>query len=1008
MKPLKLTLSAFGPYAGEESIDFADLGFSGLFLIAGETGSGKTSIFDAISFALYGTASARSRNRNSMLRSDFAEQSAKCFVELEFSSGESVYSIKRAIKNQGQDVVLTLPDGSVVNRDRRVSEEISKIIGLDRDQFSQIVMIAQNDFLRFLQSGTEDRKKILRSIFGTDSLKAFQERLKERAKLADDGIKALKKDFERYRVDIYKREEAFLEMQASCDADKQAISEADRQLAEYDARKSALASEMAIADEIHKKRLLLGNAQTELQNHKKKAAGIAALAIRAERGEAALRYVKPAYDEAADKRGQQAGALSALLSAQNDRQLAVERSQAALMARSALAPVESAQAKHEAARREWEAASEKHSNLKALGTSYNAAVARQKAALNDRAELEQIQEYIHGLADPGEIGIEVQRLKSETAIASERLTRLEAILKEHTAISGKLSQLRAMQKEYSSLNEKHQKAAMEHLSANESFLNNQAGILAGRLQKGKACPVCGSKEHPAPAELAGGSVTEAALKKAKTALEKAQSLLEQKASECSAAKAESDARARRLYEDIAGFVDAQASWEAAGEIIANMRQGAHQAIAALASQLDQREKELKETSDKRSRSEARRDALIPKINEEAGAIKTLIEKFLESFSEFSPDPKWESSRPLLKKAIEQARIEERELSGKQEEATAFLRQLESEWKTAEQAVAQGEKSLEAALMLLSEREGRESLVRDLLSQANDALKRALEENGFDGEDDYKSALMPASEHEAISRQISGYEKEGEKLSSDISRLTSELEGSDAPSIEKLASELENVRIAEAGLKAGRDTAVARLSQVQAALSELRGLGRQYAKLEKEYSAVKQLSDTANGNLDFETYAQMEYFDRVLYAANMRLRAMSQDRYELMRKTEADDKRKRSGLDLEVFDAYTGKARASGSLSGGESFMASLSLALGLSDVVQQSAGGIHLDAMFVDEGFGSLDPEVLELAIRTLTEMAGANRIIGVISHVGELADRIDKQVRVEKSVSGSRISLRL
>ena len=176
------------------------------------------------------------------------------------------------------------------------------------------------------------------------------------------------------------------------------------------------------------------------------------------------------------------------------------------------------------------------------------------------------------------------------------------------------------------------------------------------------------------------------------------------------------------------------------------------------------------------------------------------------------------------------------------------------------------------------------------------------------------------------------------------------------------------------------------------LKELRRSAERFAELEKQYAAVKPLSDTANGKFDFETYAQTAYFERILRAANLRLKLMSQNRYTLRRAIDSDDGRKRSGLELEVLDVYTGKLRSATSLSGGESFMALLSLALGLSDVVQQRVGGIRLDAMFIDEGFGSLDAEVLELAVSTLSDMAGSGRIIGIISHVAELRERIDKQ----------------
>ncbi|MDR0272549.1 MAG: SMC family ATPase, partial [Clostridiales bacterium] len=258
----------------------------------------------------------------------------------------------------------------------------------------------------------------------------------------------------------------------------------------------------------------------------------------------------------------------------------------------------------------------------------------------------------------------------------------------------------------------------------------------------------------------------------------------------------------------------------------------------------------------------------------------------------------------------------------------------------------------------------------------------------------------------IKKQISDYEKNGEQLTRDISRLEKETADKEQPDITRLQAETETATAESKTLSEKRDEITGRLSKIESALKELRRTDLEFDKSEKTYAAVKQLAETANGKLDFETYAQMAYFERVLRAANIRLKVMSRNRYTLLRKTTSDDGRKRSGLEMEVLDAYTGKARSANSLSGGESFMASLSLALGLSDVVQQNAGGIRLDAMFIDEGFGTLDPDVLELAVRTLSEMAGANRIIGIISHVTELRERIDKQVQVEKTSAGSKICL--
>jgi len=258
----------------------------------------------------------------------------------------------------------------------------------------------------------------------------------------------------------------------------------------------------------------------------------------------------------------------------------------------------------------------------------------------------------------------------------------------------------------------------------------------------------------------------------------------------------------------------------------------------------------------------------------------------------------------------------------------------------------------------------------------------------------------------LSRQISGYEKTGEQLSRDVKRLEKDTAGKEQPDLNKLKADAGAVRTESQLLSNQRDGIKHRLNETERALQFLQRAAGDFEKAEKAYAAVKQLADTANGKLDFETYAQMAYFERILHAANLRLKLMSQNRYTLLRKEGSSDRRSKTGLDLEVLDSYTGKARSANSLSGGESFLASLSLALGLSDVVQQSAGGIHLDTMFIDEGFGSLDTEILELAVKTLSEMAGIGRIVGIISHVTELRERIDKQIRIEKTPVGSKVSV--
>jgi exonuclease SbcC len=335
-----------------------------------------------------------------------------------------------------------------------------------------------------------------------------------------------------------------------------------------------------------------------------------------------------------------------------------------------------------------------------------------------------------------------------------------------------------------------------------------------------------------------------------------------------------------------------------------------------------------------------------------------------------------------------------------------LDELTKKWNSASERKSNAETDVKSAQTLTIERAANEQKLQKLMREAQLVYSSALQNNGFADIAEYKTALVTENELSSLRKQVLAYEKRGEQLALDITRLEAETAGKEHPDLEKLRIEVETVQSESKKLQDKRDEINRRTSKTESALKELRHAASDFEKVEKVCSAVIQLSNTANGKLDFETYAQIAYFERVIRAADIRLKLMSQNRYTLHRKTGSDDGRKRSGLELEVLDAYTGKFRSANTLSGGESFMASLSLALGLSDIVQQSTGGIRLDAMFIDEGFGSLDAEVLELAIRTLSEMAGENRLIGIISHVTELRERIDRQIQVEKTVTGSKISL--
>ena len=864
MKPLTLTMSAFGSYADVETIDFTKLGTNGLYLITGDTGAGKTTIFDAISFALFGKASGDGRGDYSMLRSDFAQDKAKTYVELEFESGDNRYNIKRSIKKTGQDVVLTMHDGTTISGERNTKSKIAEVIGLDRDQFAQIVMIAQNDFLRFLQSNTDERLKILRRIFNTEILRRFQEQLKGLVRSENDKRVLILHDFERYSVDVYKRDEVFEQWENQIKTDRAELSKTDGQIEKYDKQKQELAAALAVAKELCKKFDELNVYRLELEKHNAKTEDISKMKARAASGEIALYKVKPFAVEAQRASSNHTEALGGLKSAKDLEIAANTELEDAARSIEALPPLAVAQTAYNELAKKWETATEKLKRLSTLRNEYSHITDRQALLSKKQAELE--------------------GLNADFAIADEKHRALELAL-----------------------------------------LRSQAGILASNLKDGEPCPVCGSTGHPAPAEPPEDSVTEAQLKKARETKDASQSKREAKSSECGTLNAE---------------------------------------------------------------------------------IETLKNRFTSDMSEFSKNIDWENSRKEIVGLLANMQRETGELAARKEESEKARDELSRKWDIAIDRKSKAESATKSAQTLTVERSANEQKLLELMNRALLEFDKALKENGFAEEAEYKGALVMENELANLKKQVSEHEKEGQQLVRDIARLEAETDGKAQPDLEKLQKEAQAVQLESKILSDKRDEIKRSSSSTESALKELRRASSDFEKVEKSFAAVKQLADAANGKLDFETYAQMAYFERVIRAANLRLKLMSQNRYTLLRKTGSDDGRKRSGLELEVLDAYTGKARSANSLSGGESFMASLSLALGLSDIVQQSTGGIRLDAMFVDEGFGSLDADVLELAIRTLSEMAGESRIIGIISHVTELREQIDRQIQVEKTAFGSRISV--
>lgn len=901
MKPIKLTLSGFGPFAEEAVIDFAALGDCGLYLITGNTGAGKTTLFDAVSFALYGHTSGRARSGD-MLRSHFAAPETKTYVELVFEYKNLIYTVRRSpeyerpkVRGEGftKEIAaadLFLPDGSSVYGTDKVNPKVEEIIGLTREQFSQIVMLAQGDFMRFLHSGTDERTKILRRIFRTERYEFFQNALKDTMKLCKDEYESLKKQFSLIAANVvYEGGEPISDgginnshsfMNSLAELIKHQEDSVKNLQTEYvfkEERRTVLTKQINEAAATNRSFEELEQKNKEYTALISKSNECESLKARIAEYDAAILKVKPLDDVCAI--------------AEAD----YKRRQESLK---------------EAERRTEMLAAE----FEAKKSAYESECAKEDLRAELSARAGQLRDSMPSYE---------QLVKLEAELA-EQIEKADAYI---AGLEERSKKLKEFQESYIEAENRFSLANAKYANADKAFLREQAGIIAQTLEPGVPCPVCGATDHPMPAHLSDGAPSESELETLRTEAEAARTERDRISHVCGAEKSALDA------------LIAADTYNAANAAKSNLEGR----IADLSARL-----------------------AYETISEAKSALE-------------SAESQYNSLTASFKKA-------------KTEYETVNAEYIKQQSLTAERAETNAEYD------------------RRRTDERNKFLTAVIE-SGFSSVLEYKTALSYKPRITEWKEYLAGYYSRIELLKHDIKRLESETTGktyTDVSEITKeetqLSEELNSNNSVRTSLSYAAKSNADLYAKLELTLS---------AAVEKEnlYAECKALSDTANGDIKdkvkmtFETYVQSAYFNRILRSANLRFDIMSGGRYRLIRREEVKNKQKKSGLDIDVFDAHTGKSRDVKSLSGGESFKASLSLALGLSDVVQASAGGIALDAMFIDEGFGSLDSESLDSAVSALQNIA-SNRIIGIISHVGELNARIEKQIVVAKDVNGSSVSV--
>lgn len=1090
MKPVRLRISAFGPYAGEMELDMTKLGESGLYLITGDTGAGKTTIFDAITFALYGEASGENREPV-MLRSKYAEPSVPTEVELTFSCGDKIYTVRRnpeyerpakrggGTTLQRAEAELVFPDGRTVTRLKDVNQGVREILGLDRNQFSQIAMIAQGDFMKLILADTRERQAIFREIFKTGYYRTLQEKLREesgrlrslcegeKAGIAQyvDGIRWPEPEKAAGELPV---EEVCALLEKVLEEDLLAEREAERRDAELGRELEQVKSLLGQAAELERLRNLLAREEEKRRAAAEELAGCRERLERetgrqAEQGEleraaAALEAELPGY-----------GRLEKLrldISEAEDRLAAQRRQQEACRAsaRGAQAFLENLKGERERlehAGEQLERLNREKGQLEAEGKALGELNRDAAAWLEGRRNWRELEKtWTDG--ESRRQGFRLRQGELGTALADleERIKALEGVNAKKMELSGQLErelqrqgelealerELREQEKrreEYGKAREAYRAAAGEadrlgerYQAMNRAFLDGQAGILAETLEAGKPCPVCGSLEHPRRAVRRTETPSEAALNRAMESWEQARSRAEEASraagSRLGAMESGETALAARL-EKITGDGGLDGAGERVrrlGERSAACQRELRTGILAAEQDMERRKsgeeererlqllqrdvqrqeeelaEQLAEVKNKSERQRGQSELLLQKMAGQREALGLAgegdISRLQEEIRRRIQMAAGQAEQLGQAIAEETARVSRREeLSQRIPEAEGDLRRKEEALGACASGIAALEsqkKELERQLLAakadlrfgeIGQARAELQRLRTVIAGMKDALERAR--NAWD------ACRTSLAECDGKIAQIKGQLERGAEV--------------DGEKAEKARKALEAERT---GLETRRKLLFSRREANGTALENIRRRSGRLEALEREWAMVQALSNTAGGNVSgrekimLETYIQMTYFDRIIDRANTRFMIMSGGQYELKRRERAMNNQSQSGLELDVIDHYNGSERSVRTLSGGESFQASLSLALGLSDEIQSLAGGIRLESMFVDEGFGSLDESALEQAVQALAGLTEGNRLVGIISHVAELKERIDRQIVVTKErTGGSRAEIR-
>lgn len=1059
MKPIKLIMSAFGPYAEEmPAIEFSQFEEKGLFLISGDTGAGKTTIFDAICFALYGETSGKFRDTKN-LRSEYAKESEKCFVDFYFSHQGKDYHIYREpsferinrngkVTEEKEKVTFYYPDGTTVEGLRNVdgtekeSGIIRSLLHIDSKQFMQIAMIAQGEFWNLLNAKTDERTKILRTIFQTSGYNNIEYRLKDRMdasyKLKIQTENSIVQYFSDVSIDkndelaeaLYelqiraKRSGSAWNLEEIIDMVKSAIS------SDKNKSKAADSELQAIEKVFEKSKETLAKAETnngfiktleelkeaekKLKNKKKEIDEKETLLTRQK---LANREVKPVYLSWKEKDTSVKGIEKQIEEKKKDVIIAADKSVEAKevfeKAKKEQPEADKLQKlidKIEAEEKKYQERDELVSGIEKLKKE-SMGFATEEKALEEREkalkdEINKLKYTIEALKGTPEKLIEINMLYDNYQKLLNRInTIIDSGIPDRTT---KKKDLEKKQKAYMNAFEAYEKANKERIEAERILDNCRAGILAEGLQEGQKCPVCGSVHHPELAKIPDEAITEENFKKLKEKEETLQSKKSNANTEAETAKTTLEGIEDYLRADIIDCLkdklldnkDTDKDLDDLIKVIKEAQSIVKDKIEDNKKQQDTLEKDsktLKKSEGDLENAQGQRAEILTRDKEKfaekkQNTAKAMAEKeaVLKTLAELSFE-NWKSAKSELDKAQTkkkniQDQIERADKASK--EADETLASQKSALKTLEDSLSKEKEEAEERKQKLEA-----EVKKNKFESVNDMLCFVLSEDVIaeaEGEiNNYKQEVTTNK------TQLKYAEKNAKDLKViDIDQLKEKCDSQ--------KTEVEKKREISNSIKNRLEGNEDKLKKIIAQKSELEKSRKENDICTRLYNLVK--GTTGNGKITLEQYIQAAGFDGIIAAANRRLLPISDGQYELYRQEDSLGKKSNTFLDLEVQDNLTGHRRPVGNLSGGESFKASLSLALGLSDTVSMNLGGVQMDALFIDEGFGTLDRKSIESAMDILINLSGNNKLVGIISHREELMESIPQQIRVKKTRDGSNL----